>query len=77
MQCYIHLGAIFDNDHDEAQIAFLRAISRENLYNNFELVPLVRNIDATNSFEAEKIGIFDCQTCEKCPRSGGLNICAT
>lgn len=52
------LGAIFDINNAEAEIAFKHAVIRENIanFNKFNLVPIVKNIDTTNTFEAEQTG---------------------
>lgn len=51
------LGVIFDNGNEEAEIAFKHAVFRENMYGaKFNLVPMVKNIDATNTYEAEQAG---------------------
>lgn len=51
------LGVIFDNENEEAEIAFKHAVFRENMYGaKFYLVPMIKNIDATNTYEAEQAG---------------------
>lgn len=51
------IGAIFDNGNEEAEIAFKHAVFRENMYGaKFNLVPIIKNIDATNTYEAEAAG---------------------
>lgn len=41
----------------EAEIAFKHAVFRENMYGaKFNLVPIIKNIDATNTYEAEEAG---------------------
>lgn len=50
-------GAIFDIENEEAEIAFKYAIFRENMYGaKFNLVPNIKVIDATNTFEVEQAG---------------------
>lgn len=53
------LGAIFDIDNEEAEIAFKYAVFRENMYGaKFNLVPIIKTIDASNTYEAEQAGEF-------------------
>lgn len=41
------------------EIAFRNALLRENMDNTkFEFIPLVRQVDKEDSFQAEKIGLF-------------------
>lgn len=50
-------GAIFDENSEEAQIAFKYAVIRENMYDGkFELVPVIKTIQSTESSAAEKAG---------------------
>ena len=51
------LGAIFDKENGEAEIAFKHAVFRENMYGaKFTLVPIIKIIDATNTYDAEEAG---------------------
>lgn len=53
------LGAIFDIDNEDAEIAFRYAVIRENMYGaKFNLVPNVKIVDATDTFEVEQAGKF-------------------
>lgn len=52
---------MFHEDNLDAEIAFKTAIDRENInhYKNFEFVPIIRRVvDPMDSYEAEKIGLF-------------------
>lgn len=50
-------GAIFDENSEEAQIAFKYAVIRENMYDGkFELVPVIKTIQSTESSAAEQAG---------------------
>lgn len=49
-------GAIFASDDEVAEIAFRHAVLRENMYNAFELKPIIKRIDPFDSFEAERTG---------------------
>lgn len=41
------------------EIAFRNALLRENMDNTkFEFIPLVRQVDKEDSFQAEKLGLF-------------------
>lgn len=43
--------------NEEAQIAFKHAVFRENMYGaKFNLVPVIKVIDTTNTYEAEQAG---------------------
>lgn len=53
---FIRTGAIFHVDDEEAEIAFKNAVLRENMYNSFELKPIIKQIDSYDSFEAERLG---------------------
>lgn len=55
---YLILGVIFDIDDEETQLAFKHAVVRENIanFNKFYLVPIIKNIDITNTYEAEEAG---------------------
>lgn len=49
-------GAIYNPNNHEAEIAFRYAIYQENMYNpRIEFVPVVRIVDPSDSFQAEKI----------------------
>lgn len=62
--CNIFTGVILNNDDEEAEIAFKHAVLRENMYNAFELVPIIKKIEQTDSFEAEKTGDIWFEKCE-------------
>lgn len=50
------IGGIFHEENSDAEIAFRHAVIRENMYNpKMELIPLIRKIDPTDSFQAEKV----------------------
>lgn len=52
-------GAIFDESSEEAQIAFKYAVIRENMFDGkFELVPVIKTIQSTDSYAAEKEGKY-------------------
>lgn len=52
-------GAIFDENSEEAQIAFKYAVIRENMYDGkFELVPVIKTIQSTESYGAEQAGEY-------------------
>lgn len=52
-----HTGAIFDENNEEAQIAFKHAIYRENIFGGkFNLVPITQVIDTKNTYLAEQAG---------------------
>lgn len=51
------LGAIFDVDNEEAEIAFRYAVIRENMYGSkINFVPSIKIVDATDTYEAEQAG---------------------
>lgn len=51
------LGAIFDSSSEDAEIAFRYAVIRENMYGaKFNLVPIVKLVDETDTYEAEQAG---------------------
>lgn len=53
----VFAGAIFDENSEEAQIAFKYAVIRENMYDGkFELVPVIKTIQSTESSAAEQAG---------------------
>lgn len=53
------LGGIFNEENSDVEIAFRNALLRENMDNTkFEFIPLVRQVDKEDSFQAEKIGLF-------------------
>lgn len=55
--CKLVIGAIIDIDNEEAEIAFKYAVNRENMYGaKFIMVPTIKVIDATNTFEVEQAG---------------------
>lgn len=55
--CKLVIGAIIDIDNEEAEIAFNYAVIRENMYGaKFNMVPTIKVIDATNTFEVEQAG---------------------
>lgn len=48
---------MFHEENSEAELAFRYAIARENMYNSrLEFLPLVRLVDPTDTFQAEKTG---------------------
>lgn len=48
-------GALFDENSEESQIALKYAVIRENMYDNkFELVPMIKTIQSTDSYSAEQ-----------------------
>lgn len=50
-------GALFDDNSEESQIAFKYAVIRENMYDGkFELVPIIKTIQSTDSYSAEQAG---------------------
>lgn len=55
---YLILGVIFDSEDEETELAFKHAVIRENIanFNKFNLVPIIKNIDITNTYEAEEAG---------------------
>lgn len=54
-----YTGAIFDESNEEAQIAFKHAVYRENVFGaKFNLVPIIKIIDTTNTYLAEQAGKF-------------------
>lgn len=53
----IFAGAIFDNGNDEAEMAFRYAVIRENMYGTkFNLEPIVKMVDETDTYEVEHAG---------------------
>lgn len=55
------VGAIFDENNYEVEVAFHSAIYRENMYNkNIEFVPTVHKISITDSVAIEKKGKKNC-----------------
>lgn len=51
------IGGIFDGDNSDLEAAFRNAIHRENKdTDKVEFIPIVRRIEADNSYEAEKMG---------------------
>lgn len=53
------LGAIFDINNEEAEIAFRYAVIRENMYGaKLNFIPITKVIDATDTYEAEQAGEF-------------------
>lgn len=56
----LFVGAIFDENSEEAQIAFKYAVIRENMYDGkFELVPVIKTIQSTESYAAEQAGEYE------------------
>lgn len=56
-RCFSMAGGLFHSDNQDAEIAFRYALIRENMYNaRLEFVPIIRRIDATDSYQAEKAG---------------------
>lgn len=54
---YIFTGGIFDDENYETEVSFRYAIIRENMYNpKIELVPIIKKVDPSDSFQTEKIG---------------------
>lgn len=59
MICESISGAIFDIDNEEAEIAFRYAVIRENMYGaKLNFVPVIKVVDATDTYEAEQAGEF-------------------
>lgn len=51
------IGAIFEEDNVNAELAFQSAIFRENMYNkDIELVPKVIKVSNSDTFAIEKQG---------------------
>lgn len=56
-QIFFWLGGIFHEDNSDEEIAFRSALLRENMDNTkLEFIPLVRQVDREDSFQAEKVG---------------------
>lgn len=51
------VGGLFHAENNDAEVAFLNALDLVNRYHDkFELRPIVRRLDASDSFAAEKLG---------------------
>lgn len=56
-QIFFCQGGIFHEDNSDEEIAFRSALLRENMDNTkLEFIPLVRQVDREDSFQAEKVG---------------------
>lgn len=54
----MYIGGLFHAENNDAEVAFRNALDLENRYNDkFELRPIVRRLDPSDSFAAEKMGI--------------------
>lgn len=56
LEMYV-LGGLFHAENSDAEAAFRNALDLENRYHDkFELRPIVRRLDSSDSFAAEKMG---------------------
>lgn len=54
---FLTIGGIFHDANSDEEIAFRNALLRENKDNTkLEFIPLVREVERGNSFQAEKVG---------------------